>query len=698
MAGVGACDMKQVLQDLKGGETFIADVPRPRLISGHVVVQTQASLISSGTERMLRDFGQAGLISKTLQQPDKVRQACQKIKTDGIASTYQAISNKLDQLLPLGYCNAGVVLEAHKSSRWKQGQRIVSNGYHAEYASVPENLCAAIPDCVSDEEASFTITGAIAMQGVRLATPQIGEVFAVIGLGLIGLLAVQILKANGCRVIGIDPDEKRRKLAQRFGAETRSKSVEVDGVLIAASTKSNKVVSEAAQMCRKRGRIILLGQAGLNLSRADFYEKEITFQVSCSYGPGRYDQEYEQGQDYPAGFVRWTAQRNMEAVLQLMTDSKLSVKPMISHRFAVAEAEKAYALIDEKTPSLGILIKYPCKVAEPQRRIIYSEPKGQGDAPNVAFIGAGYFASSILAPAFSNANANLICAVSQGGISSYNLARKFKFAEAVTDIKLVLENDKINTVVIATRHNSHAEIVTKSLQAGKHVFVEKPLALTLRQVDHIEQEVSNFNIVETPVLMVDFNRRFAPLVQRMKVKLDELAAPKSMIMTINAGAIESKHWTQNLKLGGGRIIGEVCHFIDLLRYLCGYKVEHVSACPMRSACSDTATINLQFADGSIGTIHYFSNGHNGVSKERVEVFCDGKVMQLDNFRKLKTYGSGGSRSHRLLRQDKGHQQCIDAFCSTITQGGSLPIPLDEIFEVSRTAIKAAELVQEGICK
>jgi len=627
-----------------------------------------------------------------------VRQACQKIKTDGIASTYQAISNKLDQLLPLGYCNAGVVSEAHTSSHWKPGQRIVSNGYHAEYVSVLENLCAKIPDCVSDQESSFAITGAIAMQGVRLATPQIGETFAVIGLGLIGLLTVQILKANGCRVIGVDPDEKRQKLAEAFGAETCSKSVEVDGVLIAASTKSNKVMSEAAQMCRKRGRIILLGQAGLNLSRADFYEKEITFQVSCSYGPGRYDQEYEQGQDYPAGFVRWTAQRNMEAVLQLMADSALNVKPMISHRFAVEEAERAYALIGQKEPSLGIVIDYPCTVTKTPNRIVYRESTGQSDALNVAFIGAGNFASSILAPAFSKAGANLMCVVSQGGISSYNLARKFKFSEATTDANLVLKDNEIDTVVIATRHDSHFELVINALQAGKHVFVEKPLALTLKQVDQIEQELSEISPAQVPLLMVDFNRRYAPLIQHMKLKLDALDAPKSMVMNVNSGAIDPAHWIQNTEIGGGRIIGEACHFIDLLRHLSGHKIEYVSASAMRSACNDTSTINLQFVDGSIGTIHYFANGHKGMSKERLEVFCDGYVMQLDNFRKLKTHDWSGSRSHRVLRQDKGHQQCVDAFCSSIKQNGSLPIPLEEVFEVSRAAIKASELGRQGIWK
>lgn len=692
--------MKQVLQDLKGGNTFVADVPKPRAIPNHVVVQTRASLISPGTERMLRDFGNAGVLSKALQQPDKVRLVCQKIKTDGFVSTYKAIANKLEQSLPLGYCNAGIIKEVVRGSRWKEGQRIVSNAYHAEYVLAPENLCAAIPGNVSDDEASFAIAGAIAMQGVRLANPQIGESFAVIGLGLIGLLTVQILKANGCNVIGIDLDESRMALAERFGAENLNHDLEMDGVLIAASTNSDKVISQAAQMCRKRGRIVLLGVVGLNLSRADFYEKEITFQVSCSYGPGRYDDHYEMGQDYPAGFVRWTAQRNIEAVLNLIASGKLDVKPMISHRFKLEHADQAYDIISGREASLGIVIEYPekktpCNVSLPASIIRYRENKPAGNAPNVAFIGAGNFATSILAPSFKKAGAVLQSAVSQRGVSSYNVSQKFGFAEATTEFDLVFKDNKIDTVVIATRHNSHADLVVQALKHKKHVFVEKPLALNQSQLSKIENEVRKCSSENSPILMIGFNRRFSPLIQEMKPLLAKSTSPKAMVITVNAEAVNSRHWTQDLKVGGGRIIGEACHFIDLLRYLSGHSIESITTSAILYATADTATINLSFADGSIGTIHYFANGHKSVSKERLEIFWDDKIMQLDNFRMLKMHGLSGRRSKRLWRQDKGHQTCVATFCNAIQSGDPPPIPLGEIFEVSRAAIKADELIRSG---
>jgi len=702
--------MKQILQSLKDGSTQLADVPAPQNSPGHLLIHTSTSLVSAGTERMLVDFGKANLINKARQQPDKVKMVLDKARTDGIATTLDAVRSKLDQPLALGYCNVGRVVETGKGVEgFSVGDRVASNGKHAEIVAVPKNLCAKIPDAVSDEAAAFTVLGAIGLQGIRLIKPTLGESVVVTGLGMIGLLTVQMLRAQGCRVLGIDFDPARLELARQFGAEVVnpgkgedvltaaaafSRGNGVDAVLITASTKSNDPVSQAANMCRQRGRIVLVGVVGLELSRADFFEKELTFQVSCSYGPGRYDPAYEEGgQDYPIGYVRWTEQRNFEAVLDLMAAGALDVAPLISHRFALEKAKDAFALLTSDEPSLGILLDYHTDQAPEQlttRRVSLASPPPPGKA-TVAFLGAGNYAGGVLIPAFKVAGANLHSVVSGGGVSAVHFGKKFGFTEARTDSEAVLENTSIDTIVIATRHNSHAKQVLAALRAGKHVFCEKPLCLTLDELAEIEAEAS---ARPKQHLMVGFNRRFAPQVVKMKSLLDTIKEPKSFIMTVNAGDIPADHWTQDKEVGGGRIIGEACHFIDLLRHLAGaaitgYQITRLGNHPALAVSDDKVSITLTFADGSVGTIHYLANGHKGFPKERLEVFAAGRILQLDNFRSLRGWGWQGFTKIKLRRQDKGQKACVAAFVQAVRDGGKTPIALDEIIEISRISIEVA---------
>lgn len=707
--------MKQILQSLKDGTTQLSDVPTPRVSSSSLLIQTSTTLVSAGTERMLVDFGKANWFDKARQQPDKVRMVLDKVRTDGLATTFEAVQSKLDQPLALGYCNVGVVAELGRSvDGFALGERVVSNGKHAEVVCVPKNLCARIPDAVSDEAASFTVLAAIGLQGIRLVNPTMGECVVVTGLGLIGLLTVQMLRAQGCRVLGIDFDPARLALARQFGAEVVnpgagedvlaaaqafSRGRGVDAVIITASTKSNEPVSQAAQMCRQRGRIVLVGVVGLELSRADFYEKELTFQVSCSYGPGRYDPGYEEGgNDYPLGFVRWTEQRNFEAVLDLMAAGQLDVAPLISHRFALEHAVQAYDLLSSGEPSLGILLQYPGAAAQPagaleQRTVaLQANTAPAAGKANVAFLGAGNYAGRVLIPAFKAAGASLRTVVSSGGVSAVHYGKKHGFAQASTDSATVMADAAIDTVVVATRHDAHAHQVLTALQAGKHVFCEKPLCLTLDELAEIEAEARNRPAQQ---LMLGFNRRFAPQIVKIKQLLAGVAEPKSFVMTVNAGAIPADHWTQDKAVGGGRIVGEGCHFIDLLRHLAGAPIvaQHavaIGAHPAVAISDDKATITLQFADGSFGTIHYLANGDKGFPKERLEVFCAGRVLQLDNFRKLRGWGWKSFSKMNLWRQDKGQNACASAFVQAVRNGTSCPIPLDEVIEVSRVSIEVQQ--------
>ena len=703
--------MLQILQNLSNGETSLVDVPSPKSMKGHINIQTTKSLVSVGTERMLVDFGKAGWIDKARSQPDKVKMVLEKVKTDGLSATYDAVKSKLDQPLPLGYCNMGNVLDGCDTG-FERGTRVVSNGYHAEVVRVPKNLVASIPDEVDDETAAFTVLGAIAMQGIRLVNPTVGETVIVTGLGMIGLLTVQILKANGCRVLGVDFDSAKCELARQFGAEVVDLSKEqnpvvmarafsrgrgVDAVIITASSKSNDIVHQAATMCRKRGRIVLIGVVGLELSRADFYEKELTFQVSCSYGPGRYDEDYEdKGMDYPLGFVRWTEQRNFEAVLDLMASGSIDIKPLISDRFKIDDAVEAYEKLDDRS-SLGILLDYQGTTAESLvENIVKLSEKSSSRAQkgNVAFIGGGNYASRVLIPAFKRAGAHLITLVTSGGMSAVHHGKKNGFLKASTDIEQALD-DTVDSVVIATRHNLHASQTIQALEKSKHIFVEKPLALTHEEIDKIEA----FQKKSKSMVMVGYNRRFSPHIQKIKILLDAKPLPKTFIMTMNAGEIPKGHWTQDAEIGGGRIIGEACHYIDLMRFLAGSKIKSFNAVKMGGndfveVTEDKASISLTFEDGSMGSIHYFSNGGKSFPKERIEVFCDNAVLQLDNFIKLRGFGWKGFNNMNLWSQDKGQENCVEAFLESVRKGGENPIPQDEIFEVARVSVDIAEMLRK----
>jgi predicted dehydrogenase/threonine dehydrogenase-like Zn-dependent dehydrogenase len=728
--------MKQILQNLSNGETSLVDVPCPKAGGGSLLIASRNTLISSGTERMLVDFGKANLVEKARQQPDKVKMVLDKVKTDGLFTTIDSVRSKLDQPLPIGYCNAGVVIEVQgvsdkvQGSRFKVGDRVVSNGNHAEVVSVPYNLCAKILDEVDDETAAFTVLGAIGLQGIRLVNPTLGEAVVVSGLGLIGLMTVQMLRANGCRVLGIDFDTTRCELALQFGAETVdlskgedpiavaqafSRGRGVDAVLVTAATDSDELMHQAAEMCRKRARIVLVGVAGLSLRRDDFFKKEITFQVSASYGPGRYDPLYEnKGQDYPVGFVRWTEQRNFEAVLDMMAVGSLNVKPLISHRFNFEAAVEAYGMLGDSA-ALGILLRYPthndCELRDSVVTLKNIQPKINnssrqpslpcGNSPSnqlgaatvVGFIGAGNYASRTLISVFKEAGAVLDTLVTSGGISGVHHGNKAGFKTAATKLEVLWQNSEINTIVIVTRHDAHADQVLSAVEAGKHVFVEKPLSISNEQLAMINVKMNNLE--RPPLLMVGFNRRFAPHIVKMKSLLVSRSEPKSVVITVNAGEISADHWTQDPEVGGGRIIGEGCHFIDLMRFLVGNAITGHQATMMGDApgvavLDDKVSITLSFADGSFGTIHYLSNGGKAFPKERIEVFCGNAVLQLDNYRILRGYGWKGFKRMRLFRQDKGQKACAKAFVNAVREGKESPISYEEIMEISRVSIEVAE--------
>ena len=706
--------MKQVLQHFKTGEIELAEVPCPMVKSGHLLIQTRASLISPGTERMLVEFGRSSLLAKARSQPERVRQVLDKVKTDGLIPTMEAVFAKLDEPQWMGMCNVGVVTAVGRGAEeFSVGDRVVNNGYHAEMVCVPKHLCAKLPDGVSDEQGTFVVLGAIGLQGIRLLQPTLGESVVVIGLGMIGLLTVQLLRAQGCRVIGIDMDSTRLEMARRFGAEVAdlpggadpvaaarafSNARGVDGVIIAASSKSNDIVHQAAQMCRQRGRIVLVGVVGLELARSDFYKKELTFQVSCSYGPGRHDPNYEEaGQDYPIGFVRWTEQRNFEAVIDMLAAGRLDVEPLITQRMPHGSAPEAYGLLTDQRDTLGIVLEYP-RVAPPETRIVATESgrksaqiPGTG-ATVIGLVGAGNFARATLLPALKGLPVRLRSVASAGGISCTHTARKFGFEQATTDYRTILDDATVNLAMIVTRHHLHARMAAEFLAAGKHVMVEKPLCLTL---DELEQVRAAYEAAGARQLLVGTNRRFSPHVQKMTSLLAGRTEPMTICALINAGVIAPDSWTQDPSVGGGRIVGEGCHWIDMMLHMVGAPIVRVSATrvgesPALAVRDDKMSITMSFADGSIGTLHYFGNGHRAYPKETVDVFCDGKVLKLDNFRVLYGYGWKGFSKFKTRRQDKGHAEQFRRLTEAVARGGPPVMPFHEIENVMRATIAAVE--------
>ena len=704
--------MKQVFQSLSTGEISLIEKPVPSPKKGHVLIKSSLSLLSSGTERSLIDFGKSNIIQKALKQPDKVKQVIDKTRTDGLISTFNSVQTKLDEPLPLGYCNVGTIIELGEGvKKLKIGQRVVSNGFHAEFVSVPENLCAVLSEDVKDSEAVFTVLGSIGLQGIRLLNPTFGETILVSGLGIIGILSAQILKANGCRVIAIDPDKEKCKIAQDLGVEcldlqensdpekwckSFTKNIGVDGVLITASTKSSDPIDLAAKVSRIRGRIVLVGVTGLEIRRDLFYKKELTFQVSCSYGPGRYDPNYEElGNDYPIGFVRWTQQRNFEAIINSFSSGMLKTESLISTYFELNEVKKAYEYLLNKHSSLGIILKYPKNPKNKSKSIIFHEnydlKNTYENELGISFIGAGNYAQKVLIPCFSKADANLNIISSQNGTGPVYIGKKLGFQKATTSQDEVFNDKNTNSIVIATRHDSHAKYVLKGLKNGKNVFVEKPLCIKMRELDDIYKFLNDKNSKISPLLMVGFNRRFSPLIGHLNNYLKNIKDPKVYIYTCNAGYIEENHWTQNLETGGGRLIGEACHFLDLIRFLDRSSIEKISITNMEEGknCPDTFTIQILFSSGSIATIHYLSNGSKNFPKERLEVFVGQKIFSLDNFRILKAYGVRGFKTKRSFSQDKGQLNCVKTFLSAIKNGGPPPIPYNELFEIHKLLLETS---------
>ena len=703
--------MKQIVQFLNNGKVEVIQIPKPIINNNKILVRSCKSLISSGTEKMLLEFGKSNLISKVLREPEKAKLVLSKIAKEGVLSTYNTVNDKLKKPISIGYCNVGRI-EFSPFGQFNIGDRVISNGPHAEYFNVSKNLCAHVPDNVSDETAVFTVLASVGLQGIRLVKPTLGETIVVIGLGLIGLLTVQILVANGNNVIGIDTNDDRLKLAKKYGVTTinANKNKEildlcfektnghgVDAVIITAATKSNTPISMSSKICRQRGRVVLVGVVGLNLDRAEFYKKEITFQVSCSYGPGRYDQNYENlGLDYPVGFVRWTEQRNFETILQLMKNGKINVSNLITHYFDIKDGDKGIKLLDKKVNHLGIIINYPNKntTFNKNEKIKLNIENKNITVPNIGFIGAGNYASKYLIPALTKTKATLNTIISSNGITSHSNGLKFGFSSISNNSKDIFLNKNINCVFIASRHDSHASYVLEALKFNKNVFCEKPLCINMKELE----EIKNNKIKKDKVsLMVGFNRRFSPLVKIICNLLKTVHNPKNFVLTVNAGFIEQDNWIQNMEEGGGRVIGEVCHFIDLLMFLSkskivGSKVNVLKNQINTPIINDNLTISLNFEDGSLGVINYFSNGHKMYQKEKLEIFSGGKVLLLEDYKSLKAWGFSNFNKKSLFFQDKGQIECTKLFINSLKKGIDL-INFNEIYDVSKNSIIISEKIR-----
>lgn len=699
--------MKQIIQSFKTGETILEEIPAPQVRKGVVLIQTSRTLVSLGTERMLVEFGKSNLLSKARQQPDKVKQVLDKIKSEGLIPTLEAVFNKLGEPLPLGYCNVGKVIAVGEGvDGFNVGDRVASNGQHAEFVAVPKNLVAHVPDNVSDEEATFTVIGSIGLQGIRLLNPTLGETVVVIGMGLIGLLTAQLLIANGCRVIGVDIDEEKLNLSKQWGVipfnpksgdpvkfvESQTQGVGTDGVIITASAKTDEIISQAAKMSRKRGKIVLVGVIGLNLSRAEFYEKELSFQVSCSYGPGRYDEAYEQrGQDYPLPFVRWTEKRNFEAVLQAISSRKLLVRDMVTEVVPLAEFTTIYGEIGSRKSIASILKYNETTILKPLETVRINDINFSGAKGIIGVIGSGNFTKMTMLPALNKSGANYKYIASAGGVSGTALAKKYGFSHSTTNYQEILNDSEVDLVLITTRHDRHALMTKETLNAKKHVFVEKPLALNEEQLTAIilaHQQADK-------TLTVGFNRRFSP--HALKVKSIIGSAPMNVIATMNAGFISDSVWVHDMNVGGGRIIGEACHFIDLISYFTGSRVKAVCMNAMGvnpNENTDNASILLRYENGSMGVINYFSNGSKAYAKERIEVYSQERTAVIDNFRVTEGFGfSGFSKLKTSL--DKGHKNQFQLLIDRVKNGGDPLIPFDEIINTTRASFAAIESLKQG---
>jgi predicted dehydrogenase len=716
--------MKQLLQNIRTGETIIAEVPIPTPKAGTALVRTAASLVSAGTERMVVEFAEKSLVGKARSRPDLVNQILDKARREGIITTVEAAFNRLDQPLPLGYSSAGTIIEIGEGLEGYQlGQRVAcaGGGYavHAEYNLIPQNLLAPLPDNVDFESAAFTTLGAIALHGFRLAETQLGESVAVIGLGLLGLITAVLAKAAGCQVIGIDIDASRVELARQLEIEAtlRENAEEVaqsftrgrgcDAILICADTPSNDPVEFAAAIARDRANIVAIGAVGLNIPRKLYFEKELSFINSRSYGPGRYDPTYEEsGHDYPIGYVRWTEGRNLESFIDLISSSRIDVEPLITHRFSIEQAPTAYDLITGKyhEPFLGVLITYP-EATNRQKSLDEAKSITRRSATtpplshvSLGVLGAGNFASAVLLPSIKKIpDLQLIGIASATGLNAQHAADKFDFTYATSDEKKIFDDPNINTIAILTRHHLHAKQVISALEAGKHVFCEKPLAITPKELNEIETALATAD--PACLLMVGYNRRFAPFAIQLKKFIEKRTEPLIAHYRVNAGFLPQTHWLHDPEIGGGRIIGEGCHFIDFLVYLVGEPPISVSAQALPDNGryrEDNVIMTFQFPDGSIGMVSYLANGDRAFPKERAEVFCGGRIAVLDDFRTLQTVQNGRREvKQSRLRQDKGHQAEWEAFVAAISGTSAPPIPYSHTFGTMNATFAAIQSLHSG---
>lgn len=712
--------MKQVLQHLKDGKTTVDEVPIPGLKRNSALVQTAASLVSAGTERMVVEFAEKNLLEKAASRPDLVKQVIQKARREGVLTSVEAAFNKLDQPMVLGYSSAGTLVEVSEDLQgFNPGDRVAcaGGGYavHAEYAIVPRNLLVHLPDTVDFESAAFATLGAIAMQGFRLSRPQIGESVCIIGLGLLGLLTAQIARAAGCIVFGVDISQDRVNLAQKMGfaSAKREDCIDLvsgftrgrgfDHVLICADTPSNDPVELAGEIARDHGTVVAVGAVGFQIPRKKYYEKELDFKVSRSYGPGRYDPQYEEkGVDYPLGYVRWTEGRNIESFIDLLSTGKVNVKPLITHRFPITEAPSAYELITGKTgqPFLGVLLTYPLKpaVLVPERKIAVGSAEIKPvHKVHVGVLGAGNYAQAVFLPIMKKtANATLTGIATSSGLSAKHAAEKFGFKYASSSENEVLSDPDINTVVILTRHQVHARQVVAALKNNKAVYCEKPLALTLAELHEIENEITR---ADCPLLTVGFNRRFALMAVKLRDFFNGHTEPMSIHYRVNAGYLPPTHWLHDPQQGGGRIIGEGCHFIDFLTYLTDSTPLSVTGAALDDIGKykhDNVILTFKYSDGSVGTVSYLANGNKNYPKEQVEVFCGGKIGLLNDFRSLDLITETKKQVFRSrLRQDKGHAAAWVEFVNAVTQGGNPPIPYAQLIQTTKASFAAVETIHSG---
>jgi predicted dehydrogenase/threonine dehydrogenase-like Zn-dependent dehydrogenase len=712
--------MKQITQSVKSGQTRIADIPAPVVRPGHVLIANMASLISAGTEKMIVELTSKSLLGKARARPDHVKRVLEKIKNEGLFNTIRQVREKLDDVMPMGYSSAGIVLATGPGvQEYKPGDRVASNGPHAEVVCISRNLCAKIPDNVSYEHASFAVVGAIALQGVRLAKTNIGDTVLVIGLGLVGQLAVGILAGAGCRVIGTDLDPSKCALAKKMGAfhaapgisasqvESLSNGLGADAIVITASTKSNGPITLAADAVRKRGRIVLVGVVGLELDRRPFYFKEAEFVVSCSYGPGRYDPSYEdKGQDYPAAYVRWTEQRNLQTVLDLIGSGRLNVAPLISHEFDIQAALDAYSMIETNSaPYVGVILKYATPPENRVHKTIALTPStaNTSSGHGIGVLGAGNFARLVLLPAIKavpGVQPHTIC--SGSGVSASKAGEKLGFANITADDNAVIDHPEIKTVFSITRHDLHAQHVLRAIAAGKNIFVEKPLCLTAEELGQITQAVADKGD-KAPLIMVGYNRRFSPAAIGLRSFFAKTSEPITLAYRFNAGAIPKEHWTQDDQVGGGRLLGEACHAIDFAIFITNSPVVRVYAESIAASGSgagkivdDQCFITLRHANGSISSIGYLAGGDKSFPKERVEVFGAGRVGVIDDYKTLSLTGSGKTTLQKLSGQDKGHNAEIVSFLSAATGKGPAPIPFDQLVNSTLAALMAVHSLREGL--